>query len=147
MEALTFEQINFVLSSINLWMNIRIDNGFGLPNQADVNHSALLHRLLSGKPPLDKPPPKSYSYPDYPMAEGEAVVIDEISEALYTPDKEYNLRINQGLGWKWECEYRGLLRHKTWGLFNTWTQAEKRKTSLGTFDEVMIRRLQKCKGV
>ena len=81
MEALTQDQINFAIQCMAKWIHIRWDNDFGNPNPADVSHSALLHRLLSGKSPLDKPPPKSYSYPDYPMAEGEAVQIDEPRES------------------------------------------------------------------
>lgn len=45
---------------------------------ADVDHSALLHRLLSGKPPLPTPPPRRYSYPDYESGEVLELVDGEV---------------------------------------------------------------------
>jgi hypothetical protein len=36
---------------------------------ADLWHSALVERLLSGKEPLDRPPPRSFSYPWYELVE------------------------------------------------------------------------------
>lgn len=37
---------------------------------AEVDHSALLQRLLQGKLPLPVPPPKRHAYPDYEAVEG-----------------------------------------------------------------------------
>jgi hypothetical protein len=37
--------------------------------RADIWHSALLHRLLEGKEPLEFPPPLAMSYPNYELAE------------------------------------------------------------------------------
>lgn len=45
------------------------------PNEEDVLHSALLRRLLSGKPLLESAPPLRFSQPDYALAEGEEVEI------------------------------------------------------------------------
>jgi hypothetical protein len=50
------------------------------PTDADVTHSALLQRLLSGKPPLPKAPPKRFSYPCYELGEGKPVKIHELWE-------------------------------------------------------------------
>lgn len=36
--------------------------------RADIDHSALLFRLLTGKPALDEPPPVLHAYPVYPDA-------------------------------------------------------------------------------
>ena len=52
------------------WLRIRADNGKPFPEslgqlEVDIDHSALLRRLLSGKEPLPQPPPLKHSYPDY----------------------------------------------------------------------------------
>ena len=56
------------------WLEIREANGIKLPISitqlaADIDHSALLIRLLEGKKPLEKAPPKTFSYPNYQMIE------------------------------------------------------------------------------
>lgn len=50
------------------------------PTAADVDHSSLLRRLLSGKEPLPFKPPKRYSYPDYALGEGESRIATEVWE-------------------------------------------------------------------
>lgn len=50
------------------------------PTAADVDHSSLLRRLLSGKEPLPFKPPKRYSYPDYALGEGERCIATEVWE-------------------------------------------------------------------
>jgi hypothetical protein len=41
-----------------------------VPTEADIDHSALLKRLLEGHPVLPKVPPRGHSYPNYRAAEG-----------------------------------------------------------------------------
>jgi len=41
------------------------------PTMADIDHSALLSRLLEGKEPLPVPPPKQFSYPAYHLVEAD----------------------------------------------------------------------------
>lgn len=74
------EEVQRIISIIARWLYIRefhespsgtpwaqYDHGFAMRQmRADVDHSALLRRLLEGKEPLDEPPPKLYSYPVYP---------------------------------------------------------------------------------
>lgn len=48
------------------------------PSAEDVLHSALLPRLLSGKPLLERAPPLRFSRPAYELAEGEEVEISEL---------------------------------------------------------------------
>lgn len=55
------------------------------PTSADVDHSSLLRRLLSGKEPLPFKPPKRYSYPDYALGGGERVIATEVWEARNVP--------------------------------------------------------------
>ena len=41
-------------------------DAFAAQFAADIDHSALLQRLLSGKQPLPEPPEKLHGYPNYP---------------------------------------------------------------------------------
>ena len=52
------------------WLEIRQQEGKPFPIslfnlKADIDHSALLQRLLAGKEPLPHPPLLKHSYPDY----------------------------------------------------------------------------------
>lgn len=57
------------LRAVAEWLDILNEVGYGSPTMADVDHSALLHRLLEGKDPLPEPPPRSMSYPWYELIE------------------------------------------------------------------------------
>jgi hypothetical protein len=70
------EAVRAVALWIKAW-NVRFDR---YPSDEDVRHSALLRRLLSGKPPLDIPPPLRFSQPDYALAEGDEVEISDIHD-------------------------------------------------------------------
>lgn len=78
---LTLAQIEFVLRQASRWLEIKeqeeyvgrkrkYSDGEFSQLRADVSHSALLRRLLSGKEPLEEPPPLEHSYPDYEAVEG-----------------------------------------------------------------------------
>jgi len=62
------------------WLEIRDRYGHHLTTlsqlKADIDHSALLERLLSGREPFPEPPPRAFSYPWYELVE------DGRSEAL-----------------------------------------------------------------
>lgn len=89
----TDEQARFAMRQVSLWLQARSDHedlsrergrlapidyveGYGGPVaakkavlgqiRADVDHSALLYRLLRGRPLLPEPPPTEHSYPVYP---------------------------------------------------------------------------------
>jgi len=51
------EEENRVLNCIKRWLDIKLENNQRQVTSADVDHSALLRRLLSGKEPLPEPPP------------------------------------------------------------------------------------------
>jgi len=72
MTPLTPEQINFVIQKVGEWLRV------GGTNRSDVDasHSALLHRLLSGKNAFPKPPPCKMSYPWYELSEGKKIELD-----------------------------------------------------------------------
>ncbi len=69
MEPLSPEQIEFVIDCIRTWLETRQQNGYSDATANDVDHSALLRRLLNGKPLLPNPPPVSFSYPWYEILE------------------------------------------------------------------------------
>ena len=61
-QELTPEQRIFVTKAIATWFRILEENKRFPPTMADVSHSVLLQRLLSGKDPLPKVPPRACSY-------------------------------------------------------------------------------------
>lgn len=61
------------------------------PTLADIDHSALLGRLLRGHPVLPKPPPRSFSYPNYSLGEGKPTLIAEMRH--YDRDGRPNMLI------------------------------------------------------
>lgn len=81
MDTLTRDQMYFARKQFARWLAIRdkhdpryqdlIKEGRTGQMMADIEHSSLLLRLLSGKEPLDEPPPLTHGYPDYKAVEGE----------------------------------------------------------------------------
>lgn len=131
MEKLTDEQIQFVRMSIGTWLRVRRDDSepgvpLHCPSEADAHHSALLWRLLSGKAPLPKAPPRSYSSPDYDLGEGKVVtVIDSPSELPQRLPNEFGVVINQHVGYKWADKEKGILVHKNGDYFKYTPNVEK----------------------
>jgi len=84
-----------------------VDVAGGVVSMADVHHSALLYRLLSGRPLLPDPPPKAYSYPWYKLAEGEKCR----AEQVYDVELEdiSSVSVEQHLGWSWEDDTKSVL--------------------------------------
>lgn len=69
------EQIGFVYRCLTEWNNVARDAGYstGIDSVlANIDHSALLHRLLEGKEIYPSPPPRAFSYPWYALLEGKA---------------------------------------------------------------------------
>lgn len=69
--AFAFDEQRAILDAIGTWITTAQREGYeplsGWTNAyAEVMHSALLRRLLSGKEPLPEKPPLKYAYPDYP---------------------------------------------------------------------------------
>lgn len=67
------------------WLKIRQEQGQTVPTNAEdfaaeVDHSALLRRLIEGKQPLPNPPPLSYSYPWYELMEKGWAIPTEVWE-------------------------------------------------------------------
>lgn len=72
--------VKAAIDAMSEWVRIRTSHGYRAElTPAEVDHSALLRRLLSGKPPLPEPPPRSFSYPWYELIEtGEDTCFVEI---------------------------------------------------------------------
>lgn len=133
MNNLDAYQIAFVQRCVRDWMDICEENkrGYGPP---DVSHSALLHRLLSGKKALPVPPPKSFSYPNYSLGEGLKTEIHDIVEMdMFDPPTV----IEQHRGWKWLDKEKGLLLHiESNEVYHFWTEIKERKTFINHVEEM-----------
>ncbi len=76
----------FFVKCMTKWLTIREEQGHDISPQAsqlkaDIDHSALLKRLLSGKEPLPLPPPHSFNQPWYSLIEeGRA---DKVNAFIY----------------------------------------------------------------
>lgn len=67
---MTPEDIRLATKAVSDWVRIRDRPDYNAPlTPAEVEHSALLRRLLGGKPALPDPPPRSFSYPWYELIE------------------------------------------------------------------------------
>jgi len=84
------------INAVKRWLAIR-----GKPGDsqiaADIDHSALLKRLLAGQEPLPQPPPRALSSPWYDLIEtGHGTAMDVV-EYTTTPGM---LSVNQSGQWK-----------------------------------------------
>ena len=73
-QADTLEFRKQIAQSVVSWLTILVLEGRRYQNRlhrmsVDLDHSALLRRLLEGKPPLPVPPPSSYGYPWYELVD------------------------------------------------------------------------------
>lgn len=110
-------EIDEIIRCFEKYLIIREENGKASLTPADITHSSLLYRLLSGLSPLDKAPPLSFSRPDYALGEGKPCLVGSIYEhpGMAYCDKQGNifeLAINQHLGWRWIDKEKGILQYK-----------------------------------
>ena len=105
-------QAEFAICCFKEWLNTCEEAGRRC-NGVDAHHSALLRRLLSGKPKLDKAPPKRFSYPCYELGEGKPVHIDSLEDTEGVP----SVVIDQTRAWDWVDKRAGMLRHKNGDLY------------------------------
>lgn len=64
------EEERELVHEVVLWIKTAREaygNDVWLPHAADIDHSALLQRLMSGKAPLPFAPPRAFSYPWYDL--------------------------------------------------------------------------------
>lgn len=91
----------------------------------DAEHSSLLRRLLSGKPKLEKAPPRRFSYPCYELSEGKPVHIESLFDENPIPGLP-GVVIDQAREWDWVDKGAGLLRHKNGDLYRVRNKGETR---------------------
>lgn len=103
-QSLSVEQIEFACKQVQQWMAICEENGRNV-GPADVDHSSLLRRLLSGKAAHPEPPPKRFSYPAWELVESDEVEIHD----LYDRDQE--VFIDQHGGYSWVDKENGVVRY------------------------------------
>jgi hypothetical protein len=94
--ALTMDQSDFVRRCFKRWAELNPHSGTSYSiSFADMDHSALLDRLLLGLPVYKFPPPRAMSYPWYDLMSGEECKNNTVH--FYAPE----VTINQS-GWKLE---------------------------------------------
>jgi hypothetical protein len=104
---LSNSQIAYAINKFSSWIDFRSRNGDGNPTSADISHSALLERMLSGKEPLEHAPPKRMSYPWYALSDGEKIKINTVFEKVVERD---GLVFVAGAGpFNWESKEEGIL--------------------------------------
>jgi hypothetical protein len=96
------------------------------PTSADVDHSALLRRLLEGKPLLPKAPPLRMSYPWYELGEGQKCELrkDDVYDNLH--GEPNSVVVCQSTAWEWHDKGKQVLRHvPTQELYQLTTEGTK----------------------
>lgn len=66
--------------AFRLYLTVLRECDLPMPSEVDVDHSGLLCRCLSGEPVFPFQPPKSFSRPDYDLAEGKLVLVHDLFE-------------------------------------------------------------------
>jgi hypothetical protein len=74
---LTTTQLLFFRACFKHWLELR--NSSAVPSAADLDHSALLRRLLDGERAFKVPPPRAHSYPWYELAAGMECPVFDLS--------------------------------------------------------------------
>lgn len=81
MRSATNEEQIKTLEAVCTWIEtaakagVDVFKGGPMQFRANMWHSSLLNRLLSGRQPLAEPPPIRYSYPNYELAEGQECIV------------------------------------------------------------------------
>ena len=120
MNNLTPEQCEFACKQISIWMNVCYDNNRGGCSYADVDHSALLRRLLMGGTLHENPPPKRRSYPAWELVEKEEIEIQE----MYESDIHEGIVIDQHAGYEWADKENKIIRYTRLGVDYQYSERE-----------------------
>lgn len=99
------------------WMRIKEENGQNY-TPIDVEHSALLRRLLVGLPAHEKAPPKRYGYPCWDLVEKDEVEIQTMFEL------ETSLCIDQHIGYQWADKENKIISYPRLSLFFQYYERE-----------------------
>lgn len=117
-------QIYFAKHKVGRWLDI----GGNTRTGPDADHSALLFRLLSGKEPLPKAPPKRMSYPWYELGEGEKIELDpEFHKVIeYDWTKKPFVQVADSGPFEWHDKKNGILVYPPSGEhFRYWKEGDK----------------------
>ncbi|KKN26712.1 hypothetical protein LCGC14_0871930 [marine sediment metagenome] len=138
-ENLTDEQVEFALVCMSDWLRLKneFENAQLSVSDADVDHSSLLRRLLSGKPALPNPPPKCHSCPCYALAEGKPVEVMEVYDnPVIAPGR---VSIEQNSQWEWHDKEKQILKHIPSGDLYTLKSIDNKGTK---FDWHVLQKVQ-----
>lgn len=149
MTPLIKEQIGFAIKAMSKYIRILEEQKKRSPTPADIDHSALLNRLLSGKEPLPEPPPLFYGYPCYGLEEGEQIVVG----SLFHDRSNNRVVINQNRDWEPETELgsentgvvvyvptgKKYLLYR--GSYEAWTLQEDETRAMQQHPSLMIRKI------
>lgn len=105
-------EVEFACKAVSTWMKICNENNKGT-SYIDVDHSALLRRILSGGSIHKFPPPKSYSYPDWSLVEKEEIEISGFHE--YRLDENIVV-VNQSPEYEWVDKEKNIIKHTRLGI-------------------------------
>lgn len=117
-QPLTPDQVEFACEMVAKWMRVCDENNCN-HSAVDVDHSALLRRLLSGKKLHKNPPPTRMSYPAWEMVEEDEICVYEIYDS-----KSYlnTVMVDQSPEYEWEIPWK-ILKHKRLGI--RWEYSER----------------------
>lgn len=115
-------QSTFVAQKVGEWLDI----GGNTRSYADATHSALLKRLLSGIPALEKAPPLYHSYPWYELGEGNKIELDPTWDNEVTVNGTKVHFGNSG-PFEWVDQLNGIVVYPPSGEhFRVWKEGDKK---------------------
>lgn len=131
---LTPEQAEFACQKFIEWLHFCSDNGLPQPRTVDISHSALLRRLLQGKPALPAPPPLRFSYPAWELVEADEIKIVEMWE-----DGNGNVVIDQHRGYTWDEKFKNTIIYKRLNLKFQLVERQVIDKGIAYTEKVLIR--------
>jgi len=112
------------------WLQVReeFEEGFELTTidqlKADIDHSALLERMLDGEVPLPKPPPRAFSCPWYSLVDegyGRPYEVEEIDDKTLLIDQDTWTILEERSFESWIVSYETMPDTK----WEVWCEGEK----------------------
>jgi hypothetical protein len=117
---LTDEQCEFACKMVVKWMNVCEDNNRGT-GAVDVDHSALLRRLLTGGKLHKNPPPKRMSYPAWELVEQEEIEIRQLYDYDIEPGR---VIVDQHDEYEWVDKDKKIIKHTRLGIEYQYSERE-----------------------
>ena len=119
---LTPMQVTDARNAVHKWITTCKENGRNY-EPVDVDHSALLQRLLGGGTLHENPPPLRFSYPAWSMVEDEIIPIHEMYECHHNsfPGK---ISVDQHPEYVWEDKEKKIIKHERLGILYQYYEEE-----------------------